>query len=90
LENLPTRGFLAQRFVAEVLGFMFELAEAVHAFVGLQQRRQALLDCRRHGLAEQLRNPAPFASYHPADEILQEPIARSHHALMFQILQGFA
>ena len=32
--------FLSQSLVAEVLWFMFELADLVHAFTGLQQRRQ--------------------------------------------------
>ena len=90
MKNLPAGGFLAQRFVAEVLGFMFELADQVHAFAGLQQRHQLLLYRRRHRLAEHIRDPAPFAGCNPADEILQEPIPRSHNALIFQILQGFA
>jgi len=69
---------------------VFELADQVHAFAGLQQRRQLLLYRRRHRLAEHIRDPASFAGCNPADEILQEPIPRSHNALIFQILQRFA
>ena len=89
LKELPALGFAPQFLVTEVLRFVLECADPVHAFVGFEKHCQLLVDRRCHAFVQQLRNARTLTLNHTTDHFLQKSIARSDNALLGQVLHQF-
>ena len=89
LKELPALDFAPQFLVTEVLRFVLQCADPVHAFVGFEKHCQLLADRRCHVFVQQLRNPSALTLDHTADHFLHKPIAGRDNALLGQVLHQF-
>ncbi len=85
-EELAAFHLLAQLAIAEVLRFVLEDADPVHAFIGLEKSLQLPLDLPGQPSAEQASDAQMFSGDGPPHQVLQIGVAGGDDSLMDQVL----